>query len=416
MPPDFDARLAALAEVIVRIGLNLQPGQPLLITDPYDLQGVHPEAGTLIGAVGSALAPLEPGRPRPGIDVLPANPAALRALLETDNLPAYEARVATHTRRLQKHLASGGAFLFLTGTAPQLFTGLPADRLARFDAVKWRHLGPLIQRLVRGATQWTLVPSPTSDWAAAADTDVPALWETVFASLHVGPAPVAGPRSTNPSLPTSGSPTSEVITTWSSHLATLTRRRDTLNTARHRRIRYIGPGTDLTLELPRSHVWCTAQLATKAGVPFVANLPTEEVFTAPRKHSAHGTMRVARAVAHNGVVIEGIELRFHAGRVTQARARSGEELLHRLLATDAGASRIGEVALVPSLEGRSPTDRASWQTSRPFFHHTLLDENAAPHLALGEAYRFCSRALFPLSLNSSQLHLDLPLDAEVELS
>ena len=421
MPIDFDARLTAMAEVIIRIGLNLQPGQPLLITDPYDLQGTHPEAEALANAVRDAA--------HSDTVVLPADPGRLRALVEADDLPAYEALVAAHTRRLQRHLARGGAFLFLTGTAPQLFADLPADRLARFDAVKWRHLGPLIQRLTRGATQWTLVPAPTSDWAAAAGMDVSALWETVFASLRVGPALAAGPRSTNQGLPTSGSPTAHFISSWSTHLAALSHRRDALNSARHRLIRYTGPGTDLTLDLPRSHVWCTAQLTTTRGVTFVANLPTEEVFTAPHKNSATGTVRVSRPVAHNGAVIDGIELEFCAGRIVHAHARSGEDLLHRLLATDPGATRIGEVALVPTVGGALCPDSSDassrdkpaptaevWQTSRPLFHHTLLDENAAPHIALGEAYRFCSRAWFPLALNSSQLHLDLPLDAAVELS
>jgi aminopeptidase len=409
MAPDFDSRLSAMAEVIVRIGLNLQPGQPLLVTDPYDLQGAHPETESLVASIRSIV---------PGVEVLPADPTRLRTLVATDNLAGYESLVSRHTRRLRQHLARGGAFLFLTGTAPQLLSGLPANRLQRFDATKWRHLGPLIQSLVRGASQWTLIPVPTSDWAAASDLTLPALWETVSTSLRVGPALAAGP----------GSPPAAFIS-WSNHLAALNQHRDALNRARHCRLRYLGPGTDLTLELPRSHAWCTAQLTTKTGVPFVANLPTEEVFTAPHKNTAEGRVRISRPVVHGGAVIEGIELEFHRGQVVQARATAGEDLLRQLLATDSGASRLGEVALIPALDGprlpaiatatadpcmRDPS--ASWQNSRPLFHHTLLDENAAPHIALGESYRFCSRAWFPLALNRSQLHLDLPLDAKVEFS
>lgn len=385
MPPESDARLPSLAEVVVRIGLNLQPGQPLLITDPYDLQGVHPEAIPLAEAIGA--------QNEGSTTILPADPVRLRSLIANDDLPTYEKLVAAHIRRLHRHLDQGGAFLFLTGSAPRLMAGQPAGRLTRFDAVKWRHLGPVIQSLIRGASQWTLVPAPTSEWADAAGVDLPTLWNTVFSALRIGPS---GSRS---------------LPDWKLHLTALAWQRDQLNAARRRRLRYTGPGTDLTLELPRSHRWCTTQLTTRRGVAFVANLPTEEIFTAPHKRSAHGTVRVARPVTVAGNVIDGIELEFRFGRVVQARARAGEDLLLQLLATDDGAARLGEVAVVPSTAGR-----ATWQNALPVFHHILLDENSAPHIALGDAYRFCSRAWFPLALNSSQIHLDLPLDAEVELA
>ncbi|AOS45772.1 Aminopeptidase T [Lacunisphaera limnophila] len=410
MADPLDPRLDSLAEVIVRVGLNLQPGQPLLITDPYELQGVHPETAALGHVLRAAVARLNPDRPDPGTEILPANPTRLRVLIEADDLSGYEALVRAHVRRLEQHLGRGSAFLFLTGTAPGLFAGVPADRLQRFDTVKWRHLGPLIQRLVRGATQWTLVPAPTTDWAAAAGVEVSGLWETVFSALRIE-------RWNLPSGQVEDAPGGRAspLEHWSTHLAALAHHRDTLNSAHHRRIRYTGPGIDLTLALPRPHRWCTAQLATPGGLRFVANLPTEEVFTAPHQNSATGKLRVARPVAHGGEVIDGIELEFQGGRVIRACARSGEDLLHRLLATDPGAARIGEVALIPALQDPSPGIRPTWPSSPPCFHHTLLDENAAPHVALGAAYRFCSRAWWPLALNSSQLHLDLPLDAQVEL-
>ncbi len=405
MLPDFASSLRTMAEVIVRVGVNLQPGQPLLITEPYELQGIHPEAAPLAAAVRTAAGASD-------VTLITSDPARLRTLAETDDIRGYESLVSVHTRRLQRHLSTGGAFLFLLGSEPRLMSGLPAERLNRFNRCKWRHLGPLIQRLVRGASQWTLAPAPSSVWADAAYADLPAaerlpaLWRTVFASVRVGPALDAVPL-TDRGMPTSGSPTIDPIAAWQTHLAELARRRDELNAARHRNIRYVGPGTDLTLALPRSHRWCTAQLTTKAGIPFVANLPTEEIFTAPHKNSAHGRVRVARPVLHGGGLIEGIELEFQDGCVVQARASTGQDLLQHLLASDQGASRIGEVAVL--------TEPSALAESQRLFQHTLLDENSSPHIALGDAYRFCSRALLPLALNSSQIHLDLPLDAEVEL-
>jgi aminopeptidase len=379
MPADHPPSLRSFAEVVLRIGLNLQPGQPLLITDPYDLLGVHPEAVPLAETIRDAA----------GVEtaILTSDPIRLRSLADAGDLRAYAALAADHVRRLRTHLARGGAFLFLTGTAPQLFAGLPPERLGRFESAKWSQLGPLIQRLIRGAGQWTLLPCPTHDWARLAGQDVAALWETLFRALRLD---IADP-----------------VTAWQTRLDALTTRCDELNAACHRWIRYTGPGTDLTLALPRTHVWCTARLRSTSGIPFVVNLPTEEVFTAPHKGSASGHVAVSRPVVHNGTDMDGIELEFRSGRVVRARARRGEDYLHRLLATDHGAGCVGEVALVP--------DRTHLTWSGRACHHAILDENTSNHIALGDAYRFCSRAWLPLALNSSLLHLDLPLDAEVEL-
>lgn len=397
MAPDFDQRLQTLAQLILRVGLNLQSGQSLLITDPYDLQGVHPEAGPLVEAIRAAAAPAK-------VETIAADIPRLQQLVQAEDFRAFEDLVAGSLRRMQRHLAAGGAFLFLPGTHPRLFSNQPTNRLSDFDTIKWRHLGPLIQRLIRGATQWTLFPLPNSDWAElsgaalAKEQRVPALWDTVFQVMRIT-------TGTNGSAQTF--PADAVIAAWQTHLAALARRRDELNASKHRRIRYTGPGTELTLELPRSRLWCTAQLKTRAGVPFVVNLPTEEIFTAPKRRSATGRVRVIRPVSHGGCVIEGIELEFRRGRVATAVAATNVDLLQRLLATDDGADRIGEVAIVP---GR---DTLPW--AGRFHHHTLLDENAAPHIALGDSYRFCSRALLPLTINTSQIHIDLPLDAKAEL-
>lgn len=386
-----------MAEVIVRVGLNLQAGQSLLVTDPYDLHGVHPESQALINAVRAAA----PGE----TSVILGDPAALRAMYEADDLAAFERLVSSNIRQMRKHLAAGGAFLFMPGSIPQLLAGLPSERISRFDAVKWKHLGPLIRILLTGATQWTLIPAPCQAWADITYSDLPedqrlpALWSTLARALRIEP----GERTPVDAPAAHGS----VVDIWRLHLAKLTKRRDELNSMRHRRIRYVGPGTELTLELPRFHRWCTAQLVTRRGVSFVVNLPTEEIFTAPKRCSASGRVRVIRPVTHAGVVISGIELEFHRGRVRTASAATNADLLHRVLSTDDGADRVGEVAIIPR-GGNLPWGKAS-------LNHALLDENAAPHIALGDSYRFCSRAWLPLAINSSQIHIDLPLEAKAEL-
>ncbi|MBL9216577.1 MAG: aminopeptidase, partial [Opitutaceae bacterium] len=198
-----------------------------------------------------------------------------------------------------------------------------------------------------------------------------------------------------------------------SALAELGARCAELNARRFRRVTLTGPGTELTLSLPPRHRWCTARLHTRSGSPFVANLPTAEVFTAPDCRSAEGTLAVARPVVHGGVVMDRITLEFRRGAVVRADARTGRDWLRRLLDTDAGARRLGEVALVPACE-RRPPPRAprTWRTGGRLFHHPLLDENAAPHVAMGEAYGFTSEDPAGEPLNRSHLHLDLPMEAQ----
>lgn len=398
MSDDSVNRWGRYAEVIVRVGLNLQPGQPLLITDPYEQHGVAREAGELVEAVRRAAERIGAGV----VDTIWSEPQRLRQIVEQDDREAFRDLVRRNYRRMDRHVAAGGALLFLTGSTPHLLRGLPEQRLAAFSAVNWGILGFLVQRLVRGATQWTLAPAPTPAWAALAFADLPAahqlpaLWDAVLAALRIGP--VDSPD--------------DALAGWQAHLAALHAHAEALNARRVRTVRYEADGTDLTIELPRAHAWCTAQLRTPRGVPFVVNLPTEEIYTAPHRGSARGTVRVARPVVHAGTVIDGVELTFERGRVVRASARSGADLLQRLLAEDPGACRLGEVALLATDLG---TPARPWQAARTLFHHPLLDENAANHIALGEAYPACHRGWWKAAVNRSLIHVDLPLAARVAL-
>lgn len=398
MTADFSRSLADYASIAVRVGLNLQPGQPLLVTDPYEQHGVSRDAGALVEAVSRAAERLGAGP----VDTLWSEPEALRRMVERDDREAFRALVRRNCRRMDRHVAAGGALLFLTGSAPRLLHGIPGERLAAFNAINWGILGFLVQRLVRGATQWTLAPAPSPDWAALAFADLPverrlpALWDAVFSALRIDSAETSD----------------DAVAGWRSHLATLQAHAEMLNARRVRTLRYQAEGTDLTVELPRAHHWCTAQLRTVRGVPFVVNLPTEEIYTTPHRTSARGTVRVARPVVQSGALVEGIELAFERGRVVRASARTGADLLQRLLAEDSGSCRLGEVALLATDLG---APARPWQTARPLFHHPLLDENAANHIALGEAYPACHRGWWKAAVNRSLIHVDLPLAARVAL-
>jgi aminopeptidase len=393
MPADFAARLQAYAGVLVRAGLNLQPGQPVLITEPYELQGVDREAAPLVAAVEQAVAAAGGGQ----VSVLWGDGARLRDFASRGDWRGMEAVAEHQARRLQAHIRRGGACLFLLGSQPGLLADLPADRANELRNIAWANFGPVSARLTAGATQWSIAAAPTATWADAVfpqlppSERLPALWQSVFtACLCLGQDPLAD---------------------WQRHLRTLEQHRSALQARTLGVLHLVGEGTDLRVRLPSRHVWCTARLTSRRGIPFTVNLPTNEVFTAPVKGSAEGHIRVDRPVAYAGSAIEGIELVFREGEVVAASARTGGELLRQLLETDAGARRLGEVALVP--ESWEPPGEGR---SRPLYRHPVLDENLSTHVALGSAYRFCSSSwLGRLQLNHSLIHVDLPLAAEVEL-
>ena len=424
MSPDCESRQRVCAEVIVRVGLNLQPGQRLLIAEPYELQGVCREANALVEAVGTAA--LAAGCPQP--EIIWGDAPRLRQYAEQADWHGFARLVAAQAHRMQDHLAAGGAFLFPISSFPRLLDGIAAEQVSELRQIAWKHFGPIVQRLTRGESQWTLVPAPSPAWADAAFADRPparrldALKDTVFAAMRIP----AAQGALCPEPPQAKStPAASALAAWQTHLTSLQRQRAGLNERRHKFIRYQGPGTDLTVRLPAQHHWCTAQLTTQGGLTFVANLPTEEVFTAPERNSAEGTVRVSRPVNYGGAVMEGIELEFHQGRVVRARARTGGDLLRQVLDTDDGSCRLGEVAMVengladllpdpaPAEQKPSPPD---WQNTGRLFYHTLLDENASNHIALGESYPFCNRSLFGFGLNRSLVHVDLPLDARAALA
>lgn len=388
MLPDFNGRLRATAEVIVRVGLNLQPGQCLLIAEPYELQGVARGAEVIVNAVRAAADAAGCS----DVDVIWGDGARLRQFAEQGDERGFAKLVATNATKMQRAIDGGAALLFLQSSQPRLMSDLPTDRVNAQQRIAWEHFSPVAQQLVNGATNWTVTPAPIPSWAQIVYGELPseqrlaALWHDVFAALRVDEA--------------------APVDAWRAHLASLQGRRDELNTRRHTALRYLGEDTDLSVALPLEHVWCTACLATKSGVPFVANLPTEEIFTAPEKDSATGTVRVSRPVSYGGTMINGIELEFKHGQVARGHARVGDDPLQRLLDTDEGARRLGEVALVSS--SRVPRGR--------LFLHPLLDENAASHVALGESYDFTSSRPAAPSLNRSLVHVDLPLDAQTELT
>jgi aminopeptidase len=249
---------------------------------------------------------------------------------------------------------------------PDLVKGQDPNLVSLVIKTKAKRLLPVMDHIMRDAVNWLVVAIPTPAWAAkifpdrASEEGIAALWETIFTLCRIDqPDPVAA---------------------WHKHVQELQDRSVYLNNKQYLALKYTDPGTDFTIGLPKGHIWKGAQSVSQAGITFVANLPTEEVFTLPHKDRADGLVTASKALNHEGQLIENFSLTFANGRVVDVKAEHGEAALKDIIATDEGAARLGEVALVPY---SSPISQSGL-----LFYNTLFDENASSHLALGRAYRF----------------------------
>jgi len=249
-----------------------------------------------------------------------------------------------------------------------------------------------MEMITRHEINWGIVACATPEWAALAfpadpiDQAMEKLWDAIFAASRV--------HADDP------------VAAWKQHSQDLKLRTKMLNARSYAALRYTGPGTNLVIGLADDHKWLGGGGKAGNGINCMPNIPTEEVFTTPHKDRVNGTVRSTKPLSHQGTLIQDIQVRFENGRIVEATASEGEEAFLRLLDTDEGARRIGEVALVPH---SSPIS-----ASGLLFYNTLFDENAASHIALGQAYSSCIRngdemdekALEAKGANSSLIHVD----------
>jgi aminopeptidase len=251
---------------------------------------------------------------------------------------------------------------------------------------------PALDLITRHAINWTIVACATPAWARLAfpgeadEVGMARLWDAIFAATRIDvPDPVAN---------------------WREHNGTLQGRARFLNDKRYSALHFKGPGTDLKVGLADDHEWHGGGTTALNGLPCIPNLPTEEVFTTPHKDRVEGTVTSTKPLSYQGMLIEGIQVRFEGGRVVEAKASKGQDILQSMIDTDAGARQLGEVALVPNSSPISKTGLLFW--------NTLFDENAASHIALGQAYSTCIRGgdkldgaqLAAKGANDSLIHVD----------
>jgi aminopeptidase len=358
----FEQQLDVYGDLAVRVALNLQPGQRLLIIGPLMNGGVALEAAPIVRRIAAAAY-------RAGAQLVEAiwGDEALQLArfhqARTETLGEFSAWLP---RALEEHAKAGHAVLSVHANDPDLLRHEPPDLVGALQQATSRAVMPFREHVSRNATNWGVVAAASEAWAAKVFPELPRgeqllrLWETIARFCRLDrPDPIEA---------------------WKAHLAALAARSEALNRKRYAALRFRGPGTDLTVGLPAGHIWVSGESVTQSGIKFVANLPTEEVFTIADRGRVDGIVHATKPLSYAGTLIEDFSLRFAGGRVVDVTAARGETVLRQLVETDATSGRLGEVALVPH---GSPIAQSGL-----LFYNTLFDENAASHVALGSAYKF----------------------------
>ncbi|MFZ0746728.1 MAG: aminopeptidase [Terracidiphilus sp.] len=376
-----EEKLDLLAEVAVRVGLGLRAGQELLMTASLDALPLARRITEQAYRAGASL-----------VTTLYSDDEA--ALMRYRFAPdeSFDHAAKWLYDGMGAAFKSGAARLAIAGGNPTLLSNEDATKVGRANRAVSQAYRPALELITRHEINWTIVASAAPAWATAMFPEDPAdgamtrLWDAIFQTTRIN--------------------TGDPIAAWKTHDADLQRRAKQLNEKRYTALRYRGPGTDFRLGLADDHLWLGGGTTAGNGIYCIPNMPTEEVFTTPHKDRADGTVTATKPLSHQGTMIEGIRVRFEKGRIVEARANKGQEVLQRLIDTDEGSRRLGEVALVPH---SSPI-----AASGMLFLNTLFDENAASHIALGQAYTSCLRdgdKLTPVELaargaNDSLIHVD----------
>ena len=293
---------------------------------------------------------------------------------------------------MSKAFAGNTARLAIVGENPMLLSEQDPAKVARASNANSIAYQPALEKIVGFDINWNIIAYPSASWAKqvfpedSEDIAVTKLADAIFAASRVDK--------------------DGAVAAWENHNAGLRERTEWLNCQRFSSLHYTGPGTNLTIGLADAHEWQGGASTAKNGITCNANIPTEEVFTTPHARRVSGHIVSSKPLSYQGTLIDNIVVRFEEGRIVEASASRGEEVLNKVLDTDEGARRLGEVALVPH---SSPISKSGL-----LFFNTLFDENAACHIALGQCYSKCfinGSKLTPEQIasqggNKSFIHID----------
>ncbi|SDW28926.1 aminopeptidase [Marinococcus luteus] len=383
----FEQKLHNYAKLAVDKGVNIQPGQTLVIAAPID---AAPFVRRLAEAAYDAGAKhVYPEWADDELTKIKYEKAPEEAFHE---FPSWRAESREQLAR------EGAAFITVKSTDPDLLKGVDPDKIANANNAAGAAMEGFRDYIQADRVSWLVISTPSAGWAKKVFPDEPEdraidlLWERIFSAVRAD--------------------TEDPVQAWDEHNRILRAKVDWLNTKKYKSLHYTAPGTDLEIGLPDGHVWAGGGSTNTSGVSFIPNMPTEEVFTAPHKDFVNGHVTNTKPLNYGGSVIDQFTLHFKDGAVTDMEAGEGEETLRHLINSDEGAARLGEVALVPH---SSPISQ-----SGILFFNTLFDENASNHIALGSAYAFCVENGPEMSkeekeqagLNTSIIHVDFMIGNE----
>ncbi|ANE47122.1 peptidase M29 [Paenibacillus swuensis] len=355
MQDTFQQQLHKYAELIVKVGVNLQPGQVLYVESPLEAAEL---TRVLVRKAYEAGAKY--------VQVAWDDEAVTRARFETAPEDSFSYYPQWNASMMEQLAEGGGALVNIKVPNPDLFEGIDGRKVSTATRAAAKARETFSGYVRTNKLSWCLVKAPTRVWANKVFADLPeedrmqAMWETIFMMNRIDqPDPVAA---------------------WQKHIAHLNGVSERLNTKRYAKLHFRAPGTDLTVELADNHIWEGGGGENQSGVYFMANMPTEEVFTMPKRSGTNGKVTSTMPLNLNGSLVDKFTLTFAEGKVVDYSAEVGYDALKALLETDEGARYLGEVALVPDDSPISNLNR--------IFFNTGLDENASCHLAIGSAYPF----------------------------
>jgi len=378
----MEQKLQEYARLLVRVGLNVQKGQRLVISSPVECAYFARMCAAEAYEIGCKEV------------VMNWHDDAMARLkyLHADN-EIFDEVALWRRHFFNDYALEGAAYLAISASDPENFKGVDSGRIIRAQQASGKALKDFDRLQMCSGFPWCIASIPIPSWAKTVFPEVSEeeameqLWSAIFKAVRI-----------------SGDGTA--VEQWQQHLDTLHARLEKMNALNFKSLHYTNSlGTDLTVELPEGHIWEAGNDVTLNGQEYIANIPTEELFTSPLRNSANGVVYASMPLVHDGTIIDKFHFVVKEGRIVEAHAEKGEEALKAAIAVDEGAAYFGEVALVPY---DSPISN-----QKILFYNTLFDENAACHIAFGEAYpclkggqKMTKEELKARGLNDSITHVD----------
>ncbi|MFX0027834.1 MAG: aminopeptidase [Candidatus Hermodarchaeota archaeon] len=394
MPSEFEKNLEKYVELIVKVGLNLQKGQRLLIGTPSIVRnGVSPELAPFIRLIVKKAYQIGARY----VEVMWEDDQTRLIRYQYAPKDSFEEYPTWRTEGAYDFAKERDAMLFIAGQDPDLLSDIDPNLILTSTKAYLNHMKPTNDLRRKGLVNWSAIAAPLENWADKIFPEIPQnerkvkFWETIFDICRV--------TETDP------------ISAWQKHINQLLTRASYLNDKQFRALHFKADGTDLTIGLPNAHIWKNAHFTTQGGISNVVNMPTEEIFTTPHKDMTEGMVSATKPLP-TAVMVENLVLKFSKGKVIDVSASKGEEYIRNYIKTDEGASRLGEISLVPH---SSPISQSGL-----LFYSILIDENASCHIALGSGIKTCIKEgvkmtdeeFSTIGGNSSKLHLDFMIGSE----